>query len=117
MNSTRNIIVIAGIILYFIAPVFPNAFDISTDYSAEMNGMAGAGMAHCAGGMSIAVNPAGMAGIGTGYRFNDSWELNISGNFLYNTGTVPFKYFFYSAMPGYYRSLGYFLSLELIFNI
>ncbi|MBN2161225.1 MAG: hypothetical protein JW807_17690 [Spirochaetes bacterium] len=56
-------------------------------------------------------------GLGSGYRFDEAWELNLSVNFLYNTGRVPMKYFFYGAMPGYYSSLGYFTSIELICNL
>jgi long-subunit fatty acid transport protein len=56
-------------------------------------------------------------GLGSGYRFDETWELNLSVNFLYNTGRVPMKYYFYGAMPGYYSSLGYFTSIELICNL
>lgn len=57
------------------------------------------------------------AGLGSGYRFGDTWAFNFSANVLYSGGRVPYRYYWYGALPGTYRSVGYFLSLEVVANL
>ena len=62
--------------------VFGNAYDISQNANAELNGTAGAEIAHVKGGDSIAYNPAGVAGI-------DTFEIELTGNVMFMTYKAP----------------------------
>lgn len=59
-----------------------NSYDIPQNGNAELNGMAGAGIAHVKGGGSIACNPAGVAGI-------DKYEIEFTGNGMLMTYKAP----------------------------